>query len=327
MAYALVFVMVLGMLPTMAANHVHAADVTTSVTGLGASWEYNSRNKNGSVSASGNSITITATGGMINRTTIDLTLTNNLGEEATLAFDYTQSGGTLTGASGNSFKQVLANEASVTISFQSGRNQTNTLTIKNISLISTSAADPTITFKPGANGTYTVDGTAVTAETAMTVAAGTELALVAAPASGYNFYGWQKADGTYISQDASFTLTAGEDLTVTPVFISSSVALFGVGTAKYDDLTEAGKAAAAGTTKTIILLNNGTVSGSHTIPAGTTLLIPYDNANTAYGSNPNCTSDTSKIPMMDTQVDWVTPSAYRTLTLAADYNITVNGNI
>ena len=344
MAYALVFVMVLGMLPTMAANHVHAAtSLTTSVTGLTASWEYNSTNQNGSYVASKNTITGTATGGKLNTTTTVLTMTNDLGEEATLKFSWELSGyydgviidsyPTLSGAisasspTSGSYEGILANGAAITITFKSPKNATSTLAITNISLISTTAADPTITFKPGANGTYTVDGTAVTAETAMTVAAGTELALVAAPASGYQFYGWQKVDGTYLSQDASFTLTAGEDLTVTPVFISSSVALFGVGTAKYDDLTEAGKAAAAGTTKTIILLNNGTVSGSHTIPAGTTLLIPYDNANTAYGSNPNCTSDTSKIPMMDTQVDWVTPSAYRTLTLAADANITVNGNI
>ncbi len=344
MAYALVFVMVLGMLPTMAANHVHAAtSLTTSVTGLTASWEYNSTNQNGSYVASKNTITGTATGGKLNTTTTVLTMTNDLGEEATLKFSWELSGyydgviidsyPTLSGAisasspTSGSYEGILANGAAITITFKSPKNATSTLAITNISLISTTAADPTITFKPGANGTYTVDGTAVTAETAMTVAAGTELALVAAPASGYQFYGWQKVDGTYLSQDASYTLTAAEDVTVTPVFLSNSVALFGVGTAKYDDLTEAGAAAAAGTTKTIILLNNGTVSGSHTIPAGTTLLIPYDDANTAYGLNPNCTSDTTIIPMGDTLVDWVTPSAYRTLNLAADANITVNGNI
>lgn len=338
LSFAIALVMILGLMPTIQ-HHAHAATgLTTSVEGLTASWEYSSTNENGTGTTSGNGITLTATGGRLNTTKIVLTLTNNLGTEATLKFNWVLAGkGTLTNPKlsgaitasepGNgAYEGTLADGGYITITFESPRNAASSLAISDISLISTTAADPTITFKPGANGSYTVNGTVITKETQMTVAAGTDLALVATPASGYQFYAWQKADGTFLSQDASYTMTAGKDETITPVFISASVALFGVGSQKFDDLTEAGAAAAAGSTKTIILLNNGTVSGSHTIPAGTTLLIPYDDANTQYGGEASCTSYTSLINSSG-HIAWVSPTAYRTLTLAADANITVNGNI
>ncbi len=319
----LAMLMVVTMVPTFVIPASAATAVTTSVTGLGASWDYTSTNKNGTVTANGDTITIKATGGSLRTTTIKLTLTNNLGEEATLRYSYTNDGGSLSDAKD---EHTLANGASATIKFTSGRNQTNYLYITGISLISNTAADPTITFKSGANGSYTVNGTVITADTEMTVAAGTNLALAATPASGYQFFGWQKADGTYLSQNAGYTMTAGTDETITPVFIPDSVALFGVGAAKYDNLTKAGAAAAAGTNKTIILLNNGTVSGSHTIPKGTTLLIPYDDGNTQYGGEASCTSYSSILNNSGHKA-WESPTAYRTMTLAGDAKISVNGNI
>ena len=297
-----------------------------AVTGLTPSWNCKSTEKNGSVVAVGNTITIKAKGGSLRKTKIELTLTNDLGSEAKLKFSYTYDSGNFEGASNGSFEKVLENGGKVTVTFEAARNSESTLSITDISLISTTAADANLTFKAPANGTYTVDGTPVAADTQMTVSAGTALALVATPDSGYQFFGWQRADGTYLSQDAVYTLTAAQDETITPVFIDAAVALFGVGAAKYMDLTEAGAAAAAGTVKTIILLNNGTVSGSHTIPAGTTLLIPYDDANTAYGATASCTSWSSKTDASG-HIAWESPVAYRTLTLASGASIAVNGNI
>ena len=330
LAAVLAFVLVLSLFPVTQPMHVHAATaLTTSVEGLTASWEYTATNKNGSCVASGNAITVTATGGMLNRTTIKLTLTNSLSEEATLKFTYSKSGGTLSGAvssTSGTYEKVLASGASVTVSFQSGRSQTNTLSITEISLISASAADPNLTFMAPVNGSYTINGAAVTAETKMTVSAGSDLALVATPASGYQFYGWKNEKGVFVSQNANYTLTAAVDTTITPVFISSSVALFGVGAMKYDNLSDAAAAAVAGTNKVIVLLNNGTVSGNHTIPAGVTLLIPYNDDNTRHGANASCTSYSSYFNG-DGNIAWVKPTAYRTLTLASDASITVNGNI
>lgn len=71
LAFVLAFVLVLSLFPVTQPMHVHAATaLTTSVEGLTASWEYTAKNKNGSCVASGNAITVTATGGMLNRTTI-----------------------------------------------------------------------------------------------------------------------------------------------------------------------------------------------------------------------------------------------------------------
>ena len=250
-----------------------------------------------------------------------------------MKFSYTLTGGgSVSGISNGAYEGTLADGASITITLTSPSGaSTNTLKITGLSLISTTAAAVTTTFKPAAEGgSYTLGGTAVTAETTKTEAAGTEYALVATPASGYQFFAWyDEISGTYLDYNASYTYTASANATIVPKFVSSTTALFGVGAAKFDNLTEAGAEAAAGTTKTIVLLNNGTVSGSHTIPAGTTLLIPWDDANTAYGASAKCTSENNEgtLGLTDTLYAWEKPTAFRTLTLASDANITVNGNI
>ena len=189
----------------------------------------------------------------------------------------------------------------------------------------------TTTFKPAVGGSYTVaegTGTAeeITAETAKTGAAGTEYTVTATAATGYMFFGWyNEKTGEAVSYDTPYTFKASADMKLVPKFISSTTAVFGVGAAKFDDLTEAGAYAASGSTKTIVLLNDGTVSGSHTIPAGTTLLIPFDDSNTLYTTTPESTSVKGKISW--THNSWQKPTPYRTLTLAANADITVDGAI
>ncbi|MGM9635627.1 MAG: InlB B-repeat-containing protein, partial [Candidatus Avispirillum sp.] len=331
---ALVLVMLAAMIPgfTLAAK---AAGTLNTISGLTATWTDASNSKgSASWSASGTSITGTATGykqyGVIGNTiTTTLTLTNSFGSEAALSFDYTlEGGGSVSGISGESYSGVLADGDSLTITLTSpSGTSTNTLSITGLSLISTSAGDVTTTFKTAEGGSYTVaegSGTAeeITAETQKTAAAGTEYTVSATAASGYLFFGWyNETTGKIMSNDTPYTFKASADMTLVPRFISDTTALFGVGTAKFDDLTEAGAYAAAGGVKTIVLLNDGTVSGSHTIPAGTTLLIPFDDNNTLYTDTPETTSSFLN------NVAWVKPTAYRTLTLAADADITVNGAI
>jgi len=74
------------------------------------------------------------------------------------------------------------------------------------------------------------------------------------------------------------------------------------------------KAAAKGTK--IVLVCDGTLpAGDYEIPAGKTLLIPFDAANTMYTTKPDGVNGYTK------------PTVYRTLTLANGANITVNGAI
>ena len=331
----LVLAMLLSLFPGITPKAYAAGTLTTSVAGLTASWTDADPNSGTATwSTSGTSITGTAKGYKqaiipknVNTT---LTLTNSSGSEATLSFAYTlDNGGSVSSSdskmsgTGGSYSGVLPDGASLTITLTSPKGtSTNTLSITGLSLISTSAADVTTTFKPAVGGSYTVNDVPVTAETSKTAAAGTEYTVSATADSGYMFFGWyNETTGQYLDYNASYTFKASANMTLVPEFLPDTTAVFGVGTTKFTDLTEAGAYAAKGAVKTIVLLNGGTVSGSHTIPAGTTLLIPFDDDNTLYTTTPETTSKSGS------NVAWVKPTAYRTLTLAADADITVNGAI
>lgn len=286
---------------------------------------------------SGNAISCTATGSTILTGKSTLTLTNNMDEPAKLKFDWTLSAkhglaanngsvsGAITGSGATSgqYEAEIPAKGSITITFTSMKATTKaTLDITNISLVSTVVKDVNVTFKPATGGTFTANGEAVTAETTKTIPSGTEVALSAAADEGYIFVGWYDVvKAKYVSYNAACTYIVATDTTISPVFVDDTTALFGVGGDTFVDLTEAANAAASGSIKTVVLLNDGIVSGKHTIPAGVTLLIPFDAANTLYTDVPGCTSRNGSNAV------WVQPTAYRTLTLAADADITVNGAI
>ena len=92
-------------------------------------------------------------------------------------------------------------------------------------------------------------------------------------------------------------------------------ATFSVGSQTYSDLNDAITAAQSGTDKTIVVATDGSLSGSYTIPAGVTLLIPFDDANTLYTTSPD---------VVETVANQI---AYRTLTLDSNTSITVCGAI
>ncbi len=336
-AVMLTLAMFASMIPAVFA----ANTLNTSVAGLTATWEYSNQGGGSATwTASGTSISATTKGTAAKTNVSDLTLTNNSGAEAVLSFNWSlTTGGTtaatrasLTGAinvsnqasASGEFSQTLAAGESILIQLKSPRGAAykGTFAITDLALVGLNVADPILTFKPVTEGgSYTLDGAAVTAEVVKEVALQTALQLSATADEGYVFYGWYDAKSEkYLSQDANFKLVASADAEVYPVFLSDDIALFGVGAAKYDNLTEAGAAAAASTTdKTVVLLNDGTITGNHVIPAGVTLLIPYDDAHTAHGNVPACTSSDGN------EVKWTQPYAYRTLTMAADASIIVNG--
>ncbi len=332
-ALLMIVALIATMIPLFPMTVSAAGTLTVSDTGIGLTWT-DASNSSGKATwtASGTTITGTATGykvlSFISRTvTTTLTIKNNYADARTLSFSYTLSGGgSVSGISGNAYSGDLAAGGTLVITLTSpGGTSTNTLTITDIKLVG--SGNVTATFAAPANGSYTVDGTAVTNEVSYTKAsADSSYALVATANSGYTFFGWyNETAGAYVSYDASCTLTVGSDATVKPVFIPSNSALFGVGDTKFFNLTEA-CTVAAGSTKKVVVLNNGTVTGTHTIPAGVTLLVPYDDANSVHGSSPKCTSYDDLLGGKG-NVAWVRPTPYRTLTLGADAHITVNGII
>ena len=247
----------------------------------------------------------------------ELTFTNELDAEATLAFQYTIPDDCLIlGATGGSFETTLgAGESVIFTVFSPEDTSVNELKITNITLVSAAAQDVTTTFQPAQNGSYTVNGNQLTSELVDTQPNGTTYQLVATPAEGYQFFGWN-IGGNY-AYESSYSYTATGNVTIYPVFVSMQTAIFGVDLLKFQSLTEADAYASSQGGKTIVLLNSGTITGSHTVSAGNTLLIPYDAANTVH---------TTAVSVDSFQkTNWTAPQAFRTLTMAADAKITVEG--
>ena len=277
-------------------------------------------------SANGTSITgaATSTGG----TCIDtshkstLTITNKKSTTATLSFDYSieqnsgkiQVDGTEV-SSGASFTKELAANESVKVYIKSGSTSAATkITLTNVVLVSD--VNATATFVPAENGTYTVDGKLITEEYSNTQSSMTAYQVVATPAAGYQFMGWYDVSNEkYISTSAKAALNIENDCTITARFASKTAALFETGGQRFDDLGDAVSYAQANSQSKITLATDGSISGTYTIPAGITLLIPFDEAGTLYTDAPAAirTTPASK--------------AFRTLTMSEGTSITVNGAI
>ena len=251
-----------------------------------------------------------------------LTITNNKTIAATLSFDYTVAlnSGTIqvdgTGVTENgSFSNELAAGASINVYLLSGDTTPTTISMTNVKLVS--AVTATTTFQPAVNGSYTVDGAAITKETSFTQSSTQGYAVVATPASGYQFMGWYDvAREEYISAEATTTLNMEYDATITARFAPVGVALFEVGGQIYEDLNDATAYATANGITKVTLVSDGTLRGSYTIPAGVILLIPFDENKTLYTDTP-----TALFGGGGNRI------AYRTLTLAEGASLTVNGGI
>ena len=277
-------------------------------------------------SANGTSIigAATSTGGTCSDISYKstLTITNKKSTTATLSFDYSieqnsgkiQVDGTEV-SSGASFTKELATNESVKVYIQSGSTSAATkITLTNVVLVSD--VNATATFVPAENGTYTVDGKLITEEYSNTQSSMTAYQVVATPAAGYQFMGWYDVSNEkYISTSAKAALNIENDCTITARFASKTAALFETGGQRFDDLGDAVSYAQANSQSKITLATDGSISGTYTIPAGITLLIPFDEAGMLYTDAPAAirTTPASK--------------AFRTLTMSEGTSITVNGAI
>ena len=321
----LTFVTVLTLLPAMTLPALAATSGT--VTGLadetiGLSYTGTAGD---AWTASGTSIigAATSTGGTCSDTTYNstLTITNKKSTTATLSFDYTieLNNGTIkvneeVPADGTFSKELAANE-SVKVYIKSGSTSAATkITLTNVVLVS--EVNATATFVPAENGTYEVDGKLITEEYSNTQSSMTAYTVVATPADGYQFMGWYDVSNEkYISTSAKAALNIESDCTITARFASKEAALFETGGQRFDDLGNAVSYAQANSQSKITLATDGSISGAYIIPAGITLLIPFDAAGTLYTDAPAAirTTPASK--------------PFRTLTMSEGTSITVNGAI
>ena len=276
-------------------------------------------------SANGTSITgsATSTGGTCSDTSHNSTLTikNNKATTATLSFAYAieQNSGTIKVAgtkvtTNGSFSLELAAGGTIEVYIESGSTTATKITMTNVALVSDVTA--TATFVPAENGTYTVDGKEVTEEYSNTQSSMTAYQVVATPADGYQFLGWYNlTTSKCIATAASTALNIESDCTITAQFASVDAALFETGGQRFDDLGDAVFYAQTNSQSKITLATDGSISGNYTIPAGITLLIPFDAAGTLYTDAPAAirTTPASK--------------PFRTLTMSEGTSITVNGAI
>lgn len=304
----------------------------------------------GNGSLSNGIVTIQAKGSLFSKATNTVTITNETANTATLAFDYTASTYnrfTIAGASASAsgtYSGLLDAGASVTVIIQSNSgfsSTTATLKLSNFSLTAAAASsNVTINFD-SALGSVTVGGTAIASGATQEVSLTDGVALVAAASNGGRFLGWiNGSDNSILSTATSYALNPASDMTVEAVFVgansepwfmvggatqkSESVGLLGMsklyyytvsGSHLFNDLNDAATAAYNHPNyKTVVLMNDGTLSaGTYTIPAGVTLLIPFDDANTLYTTQAQA------------EGTYKTPTAYRTLTLADGANLVING--
>lgn len=249
-----------------------------------------------------------------------LTITNKKSTKATLSFDYTVvvSSGTILvdnaiKTSNGSFKKELEAGGTVEVEITSGDTSADTqITITNISLVVDVSA--TVTFRPAENGSYTVDGKTITEVYTHTQSSMKPYQVVATPAEGYRFKGWYDVDsGKCISTDAKTALNFDSNRTITARFVSKELALFETGGQVFDDLNEAIAEAQKKLPAIITLAESGKITGNYTIPSKVTLLIPFDETEALYTTTPAYTTTAEA------------QKAYKTLTMAPDSSITVDG--
>ena len=278
-----------------------------------------------------------------------LFITNQKEVAALLSFDYsfTQLKGTLlidgtqiakTADTTGNFTKTLQPGDSVSVTLKLAMNTATAgqnfavMNITNLTLIAD--RDATTTFQAPQNGSYTVadaegNETAITADTQLVQHSTKAYTLKAVANEGYLFFGWYNVTtGKYLSYTETAVYQTDSDNTIAPVFVAADTTVFSVAGAKFTDLDEACDYAVANGKNQITLINSGTVSGNYTIPAGVTLLIPFDDAYTCYTSEPGNTGvardDSGNVTGA---TPWVQPYAFKTLTMAAGSSITVNGAI
>lgn len=343
-SFVLALVMVLALVPAVNAVDDATLIQTASLTvthGQTQSWDYGYEELFGSApngssiswQASEGQIIAVAAAGTAIQSGATLTFKNELTVPATLRFAYTLTNADcyaeFRGLDGSpvpkTFEMELEGGESYTAILVSPdpleTADPATLTITGLSL--STGGDVTATFSPEAHGSYTVNGEAITGEKSYTDSIGTAYALSATADSGYRFFGWH--DGTrYVGYKAEASIVISQDTSIKPVFIKDDVTVFGVGDMRFQSLTEADTYATNSPVKTIVLMNDGILSGEHTVSAGNTLLIPYDEANSLHTQ---ATSIATQLGDTWENEEWQTPNAYRTLTMTEDAKITVKGSL
>ena len=261
--------------------------------------------------------------GMFSSYTGTATLTFSIPKAGIFSFSYkdislnsgslTIDGTSVTAASTFSKEFTAAGTVTVVITSAKGASTTKA-TIYDIGFLTTSATDVTFKAVPGVD--YTVNGVSVTEETGdQMVSVSTEAVSVTATYDDSTkiIREWKAEDGSAYSLEESGFTKPSESIVLTPVLGPRGTPQFTVNGARYYTWEEAFNGIS---NTTVTVTQSGTLpAGNYTVPAGVTLLIPFDTAGTCYTTTPEDNNN----------IAWETPTPYRTLTLASGAHLTING--
>ena len=256
-----------------------------------------------------------------------LTITNKRSIAATLSFDYAidQQGGTIQvdGTAitvGGTFSKELAAGGMVNIYIKSNSTSNPTkITLSNLAL--SANIEATATFLPAENGSYTVDGKAVTEEFSNTQNAMNAYKLVATPDAGYQFRGWYDVTtNQYVGTDTTISLNVEADCTLTALFAPETSGLFETGGQVFDELNDAIAYAQANSIEKITLQSKtATLNQNYTIPSRITLLVPFDAGKTLFTTTPTALAPGHQAATKKNE--------FSSLTLAEGVTLTLEGGL
>lgn len=301
-----------------------ADSVSTGIAGLtaessgDATWSSSNGTITGSVSPKSSS---SCTGTSYSAQTGKLTLENSTDYRANLSIyiSITKASGSITLGqdkieAADTHIVALDPGQTIVIEITSGASEgaTTGIAISDISL--TPITDIDTTFNPAQNGNYTVDGETISEIITKTKSSDVSYSLVATPDKGYKFLRWYDAEtNATLSTTPSTSLYSLEPRTISAEFVSADTPVFDVDSTLFTDLNQAVSFAQSNSKNKITLISDGTLpAGNYTIPSGKTLLIPFDEAQTLYTTEPEVVYGSH-----------ANPSAFRTLTMADGANITV----
>ena len=256
-----------------------------------------------------------------------LTITNKRSITATLSFDYAidAQGGTIqvdgtAVTAGSTFSKELAAGGTATVYIKSNSTSAPTkITLSNVAL--SANIEATTTFLPAENGSYAVDGKAVTEEFSNTQNAMNAYKLVATPDAGYQFRGWYNVTtNQYVGTDTTILLNVEADCTLTALFAPETAGLFETGGQVFDELNDAITYAQANSIEKITLQSKtATLNQNYTIPSGITLLVPFDAGKTLFTTTPTALTPGHQAATKKNE--------FRSLTLAEGVTLTVEGGL
>lgn len=322
----LTFVTILTMLPAMTLPALAAISGTLNLTDKNIGLSYSGEAENAWTVNDGTTITGSAqstSGCSTTHYSSTLTIKNEGSTTARLSFSYVieQNSGTIQvdrqeKKEGGNFSKELAPKNSIQVYIKSGSTTAATrITMTDVKLEASATA--TVTFQPAENGSYTVNGKDITTEAYTSTQSSLDAyKVVATPDKGYQFLGWYDATNKiYLPGGASSSIFVSSDNSKVTAKFGKIGTKFQVGTTtlKWDNLNDAIISTKNNSSGYVKQLESCTISGEYTIPSGVTLLIPFDETEALYTTTPAYTTTAEA------------QKAYKTLTMAPDSSITVDG--